>query len=218
VLLSDLKYEFIGPIGEVTAALYDDVIAQGWYKRSPANTRLAWRAAGIALAGVGIGITALLAAFTEFGLIPIGIAIAGVLLFALGGQMPARTAKGSAMLSRIRGFRRLFDEGEQDVRERFAEQQGIFSEYLPYAIVFGCTEKWARVFEGLDAQQLGTASWYVSPYVFSALTFSHAIDHFGVAATGTLYTSEPSSSSSSGFSSGGGFSGGGGGGGGGGSW
>ena len=105
--------------------------------------------------------------------------ITGIVLLALGGRMPARTGKGSAMFSRIRGFRRLFDEGEEDIRARFAEQQGIFSQYLPYAIVFGCTEKWARAFEGLDAEQLGTTGWYTGPYAFSALAFSHAVDHFG---------------------------------------
>jgi uncharacterized membrane protein YgcG len=217
VRLSDLKYEFTEQLGTVKQALYADVVEQGWYRSSPEGTRLAWRALGVLLTLVGIGLTVVFAIWTKFALVPIGIIFAGLALLGLGGRMPARTAKGSAMFSRIRGFRRLFDEGEQDVRERFAEQEGIFSQYLPYAIVFGCTERWARAFEGLDAQQLGTTGWYTSPYVFSALAFSHAVDHFGVAATGTLYTSAPSSSSSSGFS-GGGFSGGGGGGGGGGSW
>ena len=49
-----------------------------------------------------------------------------------------------------------------------------------------------------------------------AVHLAHAVDHFGTAATGTMYASMPSSSGSSGFS--GGFSGGGGGGGGGGRW
>jgi uncharacterized membrane protein len=130
--------------------------------------------------------------------------------------MPARTGKGTATLSRVRGFRRLFDEGEEDVRAHFAEEHDIFSRYLPYAIVFGCTKKWAKTFEGLDAEQV-QPSWYVGGHPFNALYLASAVDHFGTAATGTMYASMPSSSSSSGFS-GGGFSGGGGGGGGGGSW
>ena len=72
------------------------------------------------------------------------------------------------MLSRVRGFRRLFDEGEEDVRAHFAEQHDIFSQYLPYAIVFGCTKKWAKTFEGLDAEQL-RPSWYVGNTPFNAL-------------------------------------------------
>jgi uncharacterized membrane protein len=121
------------------------------------------------------------------------------------------------MLSRVRGFRRLFDEGDEDLRARFAEQHHIFSEYLPYAIVFGCTQKWARAFEGLDAEQLGTTQWYGGHANLNALVLASALDDFGTAATGTLYASQPSSSGGSGFG-GGGSSGGGGGGGGGGSW
>ena len=40
------------------------------------------------------------------------------------------------------GFRRFIDESEKE-RARFAERKNLFSEYLPYAIVFGATEKWA---------------------------------------------------------------------------
>ena len=86
----------------------------------------------------------------------------------------------------------------------------------PYAIVFGCTKKWAKAFEGIAADQL-ESSWYVGSHPFNALVLASAVDNFGTTATGTMYASMPSSSSSSsGFS--GGFSGGGGGGGGGGSW
>ena len=78
----------------------------------------------------------------------------GLALLVAAGHMPSRTGKGTAMLSRVRGFRRLFDEGEEDTRARFAEQHDIFSQYLPYAIVFGCTKKWAKAFEGIAAEQL----------------------------------------------------------------
>jgi uncharacterized membrane protein len=165
---------------------------------------------------IGIGLTVLVAYNTSMGLLPLAAIVFGVALFAAAGRMPARTGKGSAMLSRVRGFRRLFDEGEEDVRAHFAEQHDIFSQYLPFAIVFGCTKKWAKTFEGLDAEQV-QPSWYVGSHPFNALYLASAVDHFGTAATGTMYASMPSSSSSSGFG-GGGFSGGGGGGGGGGSW
>jgi hypothetical protein len=217
VKLSDLKYEFTSELASLKEALYDDVVANGWYRVRPDRTRLWWRLLGIAVVVVGVLLTILVASTTSFGLIPLAIVLTGIVLLAVGGTMPARTGKGSAMLSRIRGFRRLFDEGEEDTRARFAEQQGIFSQYLPYAIVFGCTEKWARAFEGLSAEQLGATGWYQGPNLFGAYALSSAMNSFETTATGTLYASQPSSSSASGFS-GGGFSGGGGGGGGGGSW
>jgi uncharacterized membrane protein len=103
-------------------------------------------------------------------------------------------------------------------RAAFAEREGIFSEYLPYAIVFGCVDRWARAFEGIDreAAAAATGGWYVGQGSFSPTAFSSELSTFSSTVSGTIaYT--PGSSGSSGFS-GGGSSGGGGGGGGGGSW
>ena len=51
----------------------------------------------------------------------------------------------SEMLRRVLGFRLYIDTAEKD-RQQFNERADIFATYLPYAIVFGCAEKWARVF------------------------------------------------------------------------
>ena len=140
--------------------------------------------------------------------------VAGVLFFIGSRWFPRRTAKGYGTLRRVLGFKIFIDESEKD-RARFAEQQNLFSEYLPYAVVFGATEKWARAFAGIDGQ-LPQQNWYVGPGPFTFLAFSSAMDSFAVTTTGTI-SSVPASSGSSGFG-GGGFSGGGFGGGGGGSW
>ena len=138
---------------------------------------------------------------------------------ACAGRIPSRTGKGSAMLSRVRGFRRLFDEGEQDTREHFAEQHGIFSRVLAVRDRVRLHRRSGRRrSKDSTPKQLGATQWYSGPNALDAFVLASAMDNFGTVATGTLYASMPSSSSSgfSGFS--GGFSGGGGGGGGGGSW
>jgi uncharacterized membrane protein len=215
VRLSDLKYKFRESLSKVQSAMYDDAVAQGWYRVRPDRTRTIWMAIAVVTLAAGVGLTFLFAKFTFVALIPLSVVVTGLALLIAAGHMPARTGSGTGMLSRVRGFRRLFDEGEEDTRARFAEQHEIFSQYLPYAIVFGCTKKWAKAFEGIAAEQLDTG-WYVGNAPFNALVLASAVDSFGTTATGTMYASMPSSSSSSGFS--GGFSGGGGGGGGGGSW
>jgi uncharacterized membrane protein len=129
--------------------------------------------------------------------------------------MPARTAKGYAVLRHTLGFKRFIDESEKR-RAEFAERANLFSEYLPYAVAFGATKKWAKAFGGLDDPPPDTSSWYVAQHPLDYVMFTSAIDGFAVTSAGTL-TSTPASSGGSGFS-GGGFSGGGGGGGGGGSW
>jgi uncharacterized protein (TIGR04222 family) len=217
VKLSDLKYKFRSDLTKIRDAMFDDAVAQKWYRVRPDRTRAIWHGIGIAVVVVSAGLTFLVARTTSYGLVPLALVLTGLVLLVVANRMPARTGKGSAALSRVRGFRRLFDEGDEDLRSRFAEQHNIFSEYLPYAIVFGCTEKWARAFEGLDAEALGTGGWYAGHGgALNALVLASAMDDFGTATTGTLYASQPSSSGGSGF--GGGSSGGGGGGGGGGSW
>ena len=128
--------------------------------------------------------------------------------------MPRRTAKGFGVLQLTRGFREFIEESEKD-RARFAEQRNLFSEYLPYAVVFGATEKWARAFAGLDGELPDTTGWYVGTRLFTVAAFTSSMDGFTTTTAGTI-ASTPAASGSSGFS--GGFSGGGGGGGGGGSW
>jgi uncharacterized membrane protein YgcG len=214
VRLSELKYQFRASLAKVQSSMYDDSVKQGWFRIRPDRTRTRWSQLATLMLVLGIGATILVAATTSFGIVPLGIIVIGVALHFVSAHMPARTGKGTAMLSRVRGFRRLFDEGEEDTRARFAEQHDIFSQYLPYAIVFGCTKKWAKAFEGIAAEQLETG-WFVGNQPFNAFALASSIDHFGTTATGTMYASMPSSSGSSGF---GGFSGGGGGGGGGGSW
>jgi uncharacterized membrane protein len=217
VQLSDLRQKFAARMQKVQKALLDDAKEQGWFVRLPNVARAQWGCLGVLVLVLGVGLTILLAAFTHAALLGIPVIVAGVLLTFGAYWMPQRTAKGTAVLRRTEGFRRFIDESEKE-RARFAEQQNLFSEYLPYAIVFGATEKWARAFAGLDDRPPDTSGWYVSNHAFTFLAFSSAIDSFTVSTSGTLTSTPPSSSSSgsSGFS-GGGFSGGGGGGGGG-SW
>ena len=217
VKLSDLQYTFAARMNEVQQALTDDARAQGWFVRLPSVVRMQWGCLGVLVLLAGIGLTALLAWRTHAALLGIPLVIAGILLTFGAYWMPQRTAKGTGILRRAEGFRRFINESEKE-RARFAERKNLFSEYLPYAIVFGATGKWAAAFAGLDDQPPDTSSWYLSSTAFSFVAFSSAIDGFTVSTSGTLTSTPPSTSGSSGFSSGGGFSGGGAGGGGGGSW
>ncbi|CAA9211643.1 MAG: hypothetical protein AVDCRST_MAG10-144 [uncultured Acidimicrobiales bacterium] len=214
VKLSALRNTFAERLKKVQEALYDDVVGQGWFVGRPDKVRLRWQVIGAIAVVLAIAVVVGLAAFTRAGLVGIPLVVGAIALLASAKRMPRRTAKGTGVLRRAEGFRRFIDESEKD-RARFAEQQHLFSEYLPYAIVFGATEKWARAFAGLDGE-LPQPGWYGGSSHFTAAGFSSSIDGFAVTTAGTI-TSTPAGSGSSGFS-GGGFSGGGGGGGGGGSW
>jgi hypothetical protein len=213
VLLSGLKTRFVDRLHRVQDALYVDAVKQGWFSERPDKVRTRWQVRAILLLVVGIGLTVLLAAKTHLGLIPIPLIIAGIVLLAGAHDMPRRTAKGTGLVRRVRGFRTYIATAETQ-EARFQERENIFSKYLPFAIVFGLTEKWAQAFAALGQEPTDT-NWYLGTRPFAFNSFASSIDHFTVSSAGTI-ASTPGGSGGSGF--GGGSSGGGGGGGGGGSW
>ena len=212
--LSSLRRTFSERLAKVEDQLYVDAVKRGWFVKRPDKVRASWHARGALLFIVGLVLTFVLARWTTFGLVGIPVIIAGVVLTVCARWMPSRTAKGTAIARRVGGFRTVIETAETHM-SRWAEEQNVFTRYLPYAIVFGLTEKWAKAFEGLSQMPPDT-TWYLSSRPFIYADFGRAVDDFSVTTGGTI-ASTPASSGSSGFS-GGGFSGGGGGGGGGGSW
>jgi uncharacterized protein (TIGR04222 family) len=220
VTLNALKQTFAGDLAKVRAQLYDDMLTQGWYKRSPQRTRALAYGLGVAAVLVSGVLTLLLAYFTFFGFVGLGLLVASVVLLALAGRFPARTGKGSAALSRMRGLRLYITNAEAE-QIRFLERKELFSELMPYAIVFGLADHWAKVFAQIGAFD-GDARddylyWYTGVGLWNANSFGSSMHGFTSTASTAVAAASPSASGSSGFG-GGGFSGGGGGGGGGGSW
>ena len=166
----------------VQDALYRELVERGWYRRSPKDTRALWLGVGIAMLIGSIGLVVLTAAFTTFGLVPVPLVVGAVIFLILHNRMPARTGKGTAAYRRALGFRRFIVEAETR-RAQFAEQAGLFYEYLPYAIVFGATKQWARAFEGLNLPQ---PDWYVSSHPFTTLALANAMGDFSDRSVGEI--------------------------------
>ncbi len=219
VEMSALKNEFYGDLAQVKSSLESQGVSEDkLFANKPATVRSAYLWAGIALVLGGVIATFLLG-FAGFGIVGIPLIVAGALMALLSGAMPRRTASGREMFRRSLGFRLYMTVAETD-RQKFNEDANIFSEYLPYAIVMGCTDKWAERFKALESGPGSNGyspSWYSGPGVFAPLLFASSIGSF-TSSVSSAISSTPASSGSSGFSSGGGFSGGGFGGGGGGSW
>ncbi|MGZ4611152.1 MAG: DUF2207 domain-containing protein [Actinomycetes bacterium] len=219
VQLSDLKKHFAARLAKVQDKLYDDVTAAGWFRGRPDKVRSRWSAAGFVLAFVGGWLTWLLVRHGHWAVVGAAITLLGILLHIAARRMPARTARGSAVLAQAKGFREYIRTAEAE-QLRFEEREDIFSRYLPYAIIFGEADRWVRVFGALAVGAAGTVTagpgWYVGSAGWDPNGFSESINGFASATSGTIAAATPSSSGGSGFS--GGSSGGGGGGGGGGSW
>jgi uncharacterized membrane protein YgcG len=216
VQVSDLKNTFYKTVAKVREALYADAMGHGWFRGRPDKVRAVWVVLGVLALLTAIAAVVLLAVFTHLALLAVPAVIAAIVLLCGAAYMPSRTAKGTGVLRRTLGFKRFIDESERE-RAQFAEQKHLFTEYLPYAVVFGATEKWANAFAGIDGELPDTSSWYVGSHAFTIGSFNSSMSSFSSTTAGTI-VSTPGSSGSSGFSGGGGSSGGGGGGGGGGSW
>ncbi|HET9671639.1 MAG TPA: DUF2207 domain-containing protein, partial [Actinomycetota bacterium] len=214
VTVSSLKTTFAERLHGVQEDLYADLMRRRWFRARPDTVRTRWAAIGMGVVVAGAALTFVLARWTHWGIVAIPVVLGGIALGVLAGRMPSRTAAGTAMLRRVRGFRRVIATAETHM-SRWAEQENVFTRFLPYAVVFGLTEKWAKAFEDLGLTP-DTSSWYVGTRAFTAASLGDSISSFSVRTGGTL-ASTPASSGSSGFG-GGGSSGGGGGGGGGGSW
>jgi hypothetical protein len=223
VQMSDLNRKFRSRFQQVSGQLADEGYRAGWFRRRPSagagtmprqlvGCLLVLVFLPISFGGVG-SVLALAGAGWSAVVVAAGILVAIAIAFLVWRAMPARTALGRATWAQVVGFRRYLATAEAD-QLRHEEAASVFSRYLPLAMVFGLTRRWAAVFAQLAAAQgtVAAVGWYTgNPYYLGS-----SLDDFG-RSSGSVLTSSPSSSSGgSGFS--GGSVGGGGGGGGGGSW
>lgn len=128
--------------------------------------------------------------------------------------MPARTEKGARAREWALGFKEFLQQVEEDRFRRMITSPQVFERYLPYAMVFGVEERWARAFEGLCTE---APQWYRHGHQdpFRPTAFTHDLGRM-VSSVATAMTSSKSGEGSPTGSGGGGSSGGGSGGGGGG--
>lgn len=213
VNLSSLRRKFFERYQRVRNALYADARRRRWFAGRPDKVRQSWAVRGWVVIVAGAALTWLAARLTHLGLVPLPIVVTGLVMIVGAKWMPRRTPQGTGLVRRVLGFRTYIATAEAH-QARWAEQENLFSRYLPYAIVFGLTEKWAKAFARLG--QTPETTWYMSSRPFTPGVFASSIDNFAVTSAGAL-SFRPAASGSSGVG-GGGFSGGGGGGGGGGSW
>ena len=213
VLLSTLKGTFRGTLAKAESQLYADATDRRWFVADPSRIRSAYAGLGCLAVILAVGLAFVLGSAFGWGLVGLALVPAGALLVVMNRAMPARTETGAALFAQTLGFKRYMDTAETD-RAAFAEKEGLFTAYLPYAVMFGTVDKWIHAFAGLDIAK-ATSSFYGGAGPFNAAIFASSFNGFSSTLASTV-VSTPAASGGSGFS--GGLSGGGGGGGGGGSW
>lgn len=184
------------------------------------------KSAGLNLLGIVTliisGLGTLLYSYMTIGSVLTGLAadLASVIALIFTMRMKQRTKKSSQILGKILGFKEFIRTAELDrIKKLVDETPNYFYNVLPYAYVFGLTDKWAKKFEEIVVEP---PNWYHSGYnghMFNTWVFMSSFNHYTSAVQHNIAIPPASSGGGGGsFSGGGGFSGGGMGGGGGGSW
>ncbi|HSS61962.1 MAG TPA: DUF2207 domain-containing protein [Candidatus Limnocylindrales bacterium] len=214
VKVSELKGTFQSTLRSAESQVYSDAMSRKLFRFRPDYLRGIAIAVAIVVILAGAGLTFILGLLFGWGLVGLAVILTGLVLLVVHRALSTRTAPGRDLMQHTLGFRLYMNTAEK-YRQQFAEKAEIFTQLLPYAIVFGSVSRWAKAFEGIDTS--ATNSWYVGQGPFQAALLSSSLESMNASLSSAIASSPPSSGSSSGFG-GGGFSGGGGGGGGGGSW
>ncbi len=199
------KKEFYKDVKKAAKKVGEQIDAKGYFEKSKYNEKALYITAGI-IFGFGMFFLGSFYQRVDFFISAILVAI---ILIGFGVLMSKKTLKGAEAYWHVIGYQYYIDVAETQ-RAKFNERENIFEKTLPYAMIFGNADKWAKAFEGITKE---SPNWYHSNngVVFSPALFTTSLNQSFTTATNSVSAS-PSSSSS------GGSSGGGGGGGGGGSW
>lgn len=227
VKLSDLQHVFYRYVDDVVLEVLQALVQKGYYKRLGRMTFSGNRLQIFVFVAVFIGGFSgvfIGAAWLQMNPFPFIIAIAGSIMTygVISHFNPAKTAKGVTAKEHVLGLKQYLQIAEKDrliFHNAPDKNPEVFETLLPYAIILGVADIWAREFEGIYHTP---PSWYSGSVgsTFSASTFSEQMSSFSSFASSSLASAptQHSGGSSGSGSSGGGSSGGGGGGGGGGSW
>ncbi len=179
-----------GSIHLVQDALYDEVVAKGWYERRPDATRGRWTR--LALVGLisAVVATVLLAAFTTYALIGLVLVILGLGAIFVAQEMPSRTATGAALLAGLGALRSELLTQPTDQMPRGAELREL-SEVLPYAVVLGGSDRWLDAIVAADDRSVADAeelTWYHGPANWQLRNLPESLRNFITTVSGTLFS------------------------------
>ncbi|MEL4357549.1 MULTISPECIES: DUF2207 domain-containing protein [unclassified Luteococcus] len=211
----------------LVTSVRNQVASNRWFTAVPSATGASFGCSGVmmlAFAWFFFGGTLSSVLWLLLPVIPLALTVLVVRSKARRGQ---RTGLGRALTDQVEGFRTYLATAEAD-QLRFEEGEDIFSRYLPWAILFGLTDRWADLCAQLVRMGRLSAEppvWYYGPYDhWNFYVFNNSLNTIDHAAAPEIHVPSSVGHSGSGFGGGssfgggGGFSGGGGGGGGVGSW
>lgn len=162
--LSQLRTKFYTHIPTIKRQLYDELVRQGYFKRSPETTRALWTWGGVAVVVIAVVAFWLSLAGTLISPLimcpPLGLGLVGLSAAVAGQFMPAKTVRGAQEAARWRAFRRYLEN-----LERYGGVEGAAEKFevaLPYAIAFGIEHELVRK---LTPALTAMPGWYFPTYL-----------------------------------------------------
>ena len=158
ISLANVRPRFVAAIPRFKVALYEEVVAAGYFLASPRETRRRYRRWGAAIM-VLAPLLGLPAAFALPGfrllLVPtVALTVIGFALWKMSRAMPAKTHLGVEEAAKWRAFRRYLERIER--YEDLGQAREIFNRYLPYATAFALDAEWVQKFTKANAP---TPAW-----------------------------------------------------------
>ncbi|MCL2424499.1 MAG: DUF2207 domain-containing protein, partial [Micrococcales bacterium] len=118
-----------------------------------------------------------------------GAFVVAVLPVIKTGVLTRRTEQGRALWAQVAGFRQVLSTTSTADRFGFADRPDCYSAYVPWAVVFGCTEQWAtryRAEVGVEPPQPG----FLVSHDPSPAALVKDFDRVVTSAIATYYTAE----------------------------
>ncbi len=206
VELKQLKNKFYQPLNTVKRQLSGQI--KKYYDLGP-NAKIWFFLLGLFIL---IGLWILGTGFWRYDLVFAGF-VSGVIIMVFALFMPKKNKEGQELEWEIKGLKQYIEVAEK-YRADFYAEQNMFEKILPYAMVFGLVDKWAKEFSDIVKEP---PEWYRTDQAFNINLFASTINNFShhvravsnppVSSSGNGIGHSGSSGFSGGFS-GGGFGGG----------
>lgn len=193
--LDDVRGSFYAYINTLESAIYDEVVARGFFPRSPLATRNLYFKIGI-WGAILVPLVGMCAYFFIFEFAPlvilplIAIEIFFIGLLRLSRVMPKRTEKGALAYARWSAFKRYLANIEKYTALQTAQDQ--FSTFLPFAVAFGLDKSWIDKFKQTTAP---APPWYIPYHSTTTDSSAHERAGAGTSLRETNSDSRPASSS-----------------------
>ncbi len=204
----DLRDSFYVHVKGILSGVRDQVMSLGLFVRDPDRVRFSYYFGGSLLILLPLAAALLSPLWVDMGwfmVLLFAFLPLGALVSVVGRFMPRRSPEGSRLYEHAMGWREFALTAEGEELESMTPEN--FQAGLPYAMVLGITDDWARKFRDIYTSP---PEWFSGPSpTFSTDYLASSLGRM----TGHLNSTLTSSPSSSGSGGGGGFGGGGSGGG-----